>query len=744
MLVHWWAFSQLNLYKKVSLNLANERIENVLVLIAEQGNFNFSYNSKLIDKDRRISIYAKDEPVKDVLDEMFSYKLDYRETNDYIILRRKLQRMYFELEDVKDEQKRFTVSGYVYDSDTNEGIPNVSVYEKSKSTSTLTDSNGYFILRLKGKEKSATLSLSKTEYKDTSVFVLSSVTVTPAASAKEITGKGNDNAASSFLGQFFISAQQQIQSLNLGDFFVNNPFQISLTPRLSSQGFFGSQVVNKFSFNIIGGYTAGVNGLEFGGIFNINKHSVKGVQFAGGFNIVGEDMKGVQLGGIYNMVFRDVLGVQVGGLASTARKVSGVQLNGLVSLSTQSLTGIQVSGILNVSDTIAGIQFGGILNVNKKLARGGIQAAGIMNINNGDLEGIQLAGLINVNVGKLDGIQTSGLIGVNVGDINGVQASGLFNANAKSMRGIQFAGLGNVNTLKNKRDTILLYKNKSSYTTADIYTIIRGKARSIQSSTARDFVDNEIIKRSTDDTIVDSTNEDSNEEPITDSIIVESEVSGIQLAGLFNVNSYSVKGIQAAGVFNVNTKEAKGVQFAPFVNYTGVLKGLQVGLINVADTSCGLSIGLLNVSKNGFQQLFLSANEFIDYHATFKSGTHKFYTLLHLGYQDKGTLAYGFGIGHDFKLSKRFRISANLSSLEIRMGSWSNTNRLNRLEVNLNFNIWRKFALTAGPAFNLYLQDNSPAEGYKDIHIPKGLSHRLKASKNLIFWAGWQFGITLF
>ena len=37
---------------------------------------------------------------------------------------------------------------------------------------------------------------------------------------------------------------------------------------------------------MFGGYTAGVNGLEIGGLFNLNKKDVRYVQAAGLFNIV--------------------------------------------------------------------------------------------------------------------------------------------------------------------------------------------------------------------------------------------------------------------------------------------------------------------------------------------------------------------------------------------------------------------------------------------------------------------------
>src|SRR3546814_13480081 len=76
------------------------------------------------------------------------------------------------------------------------------------------------------------------------------------------------------LVRFFVSSGQRIQSLNLRGFFTESPVQVSLMPGLSTQGRMSAQVVNNFSVNLIGGYTAGLNGMEMAGVFNMNKKDV--------------------------------------------------------------------------------------------------------------------------------------------------------------------------------------------------------------------------------------------------------------------------------------------------------------------------------------------------------------------------------------------------------------------------------------------------------------------------------------
>src|SRR3546814_14420235 len=101
-------------------------------------------------------------------------------------------------------------------------------------------------------------------------------------------------------------------------------------PGLSTQGRMSAQEVNNFSVNLIGGYTAGLNGMEMAGVFNMNKKDVGPVQLAGGFNVVGGALQGVQAAGVHNMVLDSMRGVQLGGAYNRVRgagrglKVSGV------------------------------------------------------------------------------------------------------------------------------------------------------------------------------------------------------------------------------------------------------------------------------------------------------------------------------------------------------------------------------------------------------------------------------------
>ena len=154
----------------------------------------------------------------------------------------------------------------------------------------------------------------------------------------------------SYFGSMFSNSKQRLQSNNLGGFFAYSPFQVSLTPGLSTHGFINSQIVNNFSLNVIGGSTAGVEGYEMAGIFNLNQYNMDGIQIAGVINMVGGSVKGFQMAGLGNLVSRNVSGFQIAGVWNKASNVKGMQLTGVLNIA-KKVKGVQLAGLLNIADS---------------------------------------------------------------------------------------------------------------------------------------------------------------------------------------------------------------------------------------------------------------------------------------------------------------------------------------------------------------------------------------------------------
>lgn len=391
------ANAQSHLNKKVSLNISKQRLGAVLKSIEEQGNFFFSYQSNVVRTDSMVSISVQNRTVRQTLDLIFEGSLEYAETNEHVILKKAQQQVWY-------------ASGYVYDGLTGEKMSNVSVYERRQLVSTMTNDQGYYRLKLKDKSQPAQISISKAYYIDTMITVKPSVEqeLTVSIVPRELimdTIEISGGVERSWLGKMFVSSGQRIASLNMSEFFVNMPVQTSFVPGLGTHGKMSQQVVNKFSLNVLGGLTAGTNGVEIGCLFNINKKDAKGVQIAGAFNLVGGEVHGTQIGGLYNQVLDSMGGLQITGLVNNVRgTVDGAQIAGFGNYSNENVVGSQTCGFGNVSNgTTRGSQIAGFGNYSRKKMEG-MQISAAANIASEEIDGVQIGGLFNY-AKKLDGVQ---------------------------------------------------------------------------------------------------------------------------------------------------------------------------------------------------------------------------------------------------------------------------------------------------------------------------------------------------
>lgn len=444
MVANYFANAQNILNKSLTIDVSRQRLADVLEIMSNRGNFYFSYNSSVIKKDSLVSITASGKTVREILNSILPQGYEYKESGNHLIIRRAPIRLTLVTNKAITEDKMYVVSGYVLDDETGHMISNASIYEKSLLASALTNNNGYFKISLKSKAKTAALTVSKEFYEDTTVLIEPkynqeiSVTIVPVSDddritiikpedyfvpdSLRVTVKSSDSTSTTYtfvkvdsgkvestgFGKFLISTKQRLQSVNLNKFFTDRPFQISLVPGISTHGQMSGQVINNFSLNIFGGYSGGVNGMELGGLFNIDKKDVQWLQAAGLFNMVGGNVNGLQVGGISNTVLKSLQGVQAAGVSNFVKGSAG---------------GLQVAGVYNhSSDSVKGFQIAGVGNYASTKASG-VQIAGVANFSNREMRGLQMAGVVNY-AKKLKGVQI-GLI--NVADSSDGYSIGLIN-----------------------------------------------------------------------------------------------------------------------------------------------------------------------------------------------------------------------------------------------------------------------------------------------------------------------------
>jgi hypothetical protein len=435
------------LNKRISVTVNRQPVSEVLQTIGKQGGFYFSYDSNVVPGDSVVTFTMRDESVKQVLDALLKGKYQYKETGDYIILQR------------AQEEKFFYITGSIHDEETGKVVDYASVYSKSYLISTWSEDDGSFRLKLKERTFPFTLTISKVGYADTIMVVESGfrsnlkIRLKPRAIDLDEVNVYNSAGDRTWLAKLFVSSRLRAQSRNIGRFFVSLPYQASLAPGLGTHGRMSSQITNKFSLNLFGGYTAGVNGLEMAGCFNISKKDVRYVQLAGMFNVVSGNVKGVQLAGLHNHVLDSLVGVQASGFGSIVGK---------------NVRGIQASGCFNqVSGTFSGVQLAGAANLNRKNSKG-LEVSGIINRAAENYDGVQLAGGLNMVRKNLNGVQIAGIGNAGRGQVGGLQLSP-FNY-AKMLKGVQIGivniadsssgySIGILNIIKNGKGNITVFAN---------------------------------------------------------------------------------------------------------------------------------------------------------------------------------------------------------------------------------------------------------------------------------------------
>lgn len=417
-------YAQNILNKKISISVSQKKMPEVLQAISREGDFYFSYDSRIVNKDTILSLRMS-ATVEDVLNRVFPGTMDYIENGNYLILRKRLV-----IAPPAPSVNTFFIKGVIRDANTGMGVMEASVYEKNNLSATLTGSDGSFMLKVKIRSSMPVISVSKANYFDTGIYVslppagsvvinlqnkyatlMDSGTITiisprdprpiiipdttfvltRTASVVVDTVKKVEHTG---WGNFLVSAKMKIQSLNISGFYTTRIYQMSIIPGLSTHGSLSPQVSNLISVNLLGGYTGGTDAFEVGGLFNINRRNTKYFQAAGVFNVTGGNVYGFQAAGIHNHVLGNVHAFQAAGISNYDNgDMHGFQAAGIYNHVRDTAGGMQVAGIANYSKNFSGVQIAGIGNVTAK-TMGGVQIAGIFNYAK-KMNGLQI-GLINI------------------------------------------------------------------------------------------------------------------------------------------------------------------------------------------------------------------------------------------------------------------------------------------------------------------------------------------------------------
>lgn len=445
------------LERLISVDYAGLHIDAALKDIERKGGFYFAYNTSLIDASKTVTLKMNNVPVRRVLDKIFEGTMLYVQKDEYVILRAAPAPVVVTAEPPK--KISYTISGYCLDEKTGAGVPRVSLYDSLTLISAVTDAYGHFTMELPGATRPLRLHVSRVLYRDTvlmlapssnrSIDVRIAPLVVEAYTPKDSvallppTVFDERHSVERFkLIDPLISLNQRVQALNIGRFIPRNA-QVSLVPLVSTNGTMGGSVMNRFSLNVIAGYSGGTNGVELGGVLNVDRGDVRWLQLGGVGNMVGGKTSGLQGAGVFNINLGSLYGVQLAGTANVILDtLYGVQGSGVINIIHGGIRGLQLAGTANlVTRDMEGGQLAGVVNFT--LGRvSKAQAAGVMNYAR-SVEGIQAAGVMNVALHRTQGIQVAGMLNAS-GSCSGEQVSGMMNFVGDSLQGGQVSALLNI------------------------------------------------------------------------------------------------------------------------------------------------------------------------------------------------------------------------------------------------------------------------------------------------------------
>ncbi len=164
---------------KISLDMKDASVESVLNKIEEISEFYFLFNHKLIDVKRKVDIQAEEEPIKNILSEIFPSDVRFIVSDRQIVLTS--NQVSSTLGKLMLQQ---TITGKVIDASTGEVMAGVNIQIKGTTLGTITDTQGNFTLSIP--EKNAILIFSFIGYITQEISLTGNMTVNVAL-AEELT-----------------------------------------------------------------------------------------------------------------------------------------------------------------------------------------------------------------------------------------------------------------------------------------------------------------------------------------------------------------------------------------------------------------------------------------------------------------------------------------------------------------------------------------------------------------------------
>jgi len=302
----------------VNLKLQNEKLGVAMKLITQQTGIEFSYNPRIVNTSRLVSVTIDNKDVKEAIDLLVGDMYFYAIKGRYVIITsaKKNPEIFIDNEHIIAENKKNKdkSSGNNFDS-------GLSIIGDRKIAEERIESGSPLLIK---NQKHETTMLKRIA----GIITLSTLTWggADAQSKQEEISK--------------IPARKTEYNIGL----QKSTAQLTFVTPMSTDGNNTKNKEYKFSVNMLGGITGGVNGVEFGGLFNINQQDMRGLQMAGFLNLTRGTVSGAQFSGGVNIVKKSS-SFQMAGAVNYTAEIGDIQFAGIANIATGSR--FQMAGIVN-------------------------------------------------------------------------------------------------------------------------------------------------------------------------------------------------------------------------------------------------------------------------------------------------------------------------------------------------------------------------------------------------------------
>jgi len=162
------------LNRKISLSRQNSTVYEALNRIAEKAGCSFVYDSRLVENDKRVRLSADQQPLREVLDKVLANpELDYKVIGTHVLIYRPAKNNNRLIPAAPlpkvDTTRQIVLRGYVYDEQNKTAVPYVSIGIEGMTFGTITNNDGYFVLKVPPEYSGSSLTISHLGYMGQSI-----------------------------------------------------------------------------------------------------------------------------------------------------------------------------------------------------------------------------------------------------------------------------------------------------------------------------------------------------------------------------------------------------------------------------------------------------------------------------------------------------------------------------------------------------------------------------------------------